>query len=110
MEGMKRLLDVHGSNIVGEENDLVGMQLVLVFSKEIGGLDEAALEQADDEGACSRERVNDVNVFVAEAGSKFLLEHVTDAVDDEIYHLHWGVDDAESLRNFWESRAEELVV
>ena len=43
---MESFLDVDGGDVVGEQDDFVGVKLVLIFPKQIGRLDEAALEQA----------------------------------------------------------------
>ena len=52
-------LDVDGGDVVGEQHDLVGVQLVGVLARQVLRPDEAGLQQPDDEGAGAGERVED---------------------------------------------------
>ena len=63
LEGVEGFLDVDGGDVVGEEDDLVGVEFVLVFAEQVLGFDDAAfhtqLEQADDEGAGAGEGIDE---------------------------------------------------
>ena len=65
LKGVKGFFDVDGGDVVGEQDDFVGVEFVLVFAEEVGGFDDSELEQADDEGAGAGEGINEVNVFIA---------------------------------------------
>ena len=60
-------LDVDGGDVVGEQQDLVGVQLAGVLAGQVVRLDQAGLEQPDDEGAGAGEGVEDVDALVGEA-------------------------------------------
>ena len=64
--------DVDGSDVVGEEQNLARVDLVSVFALEIGGVDVTRLEEARDERAGARERVEDVDAFVLEGDAEVL--------------------------------------
>ncbi len=103
-------LDVDGGDVVGEQDDFVGVDLVFVFVRKLFRADEATLQEAGDEGAGARERIDDVDAFAAKGLAEFLLEQIIDAVDDEIDDFHGGVNDAEALGHFREGIAEEFIV
>ena len=69
-------LDVDGGDVVGQQQDLVGVQLVGVLAGEVVGLDEAGLEQPDDEGAGAGEAVEDVDALVGEPLAELLAQYV----------------------------------
>jgi hypothetical protein len=62
-------LDVHGGDVVREEQDLVGVQLLGELAVEVVGANEAGLQQAGHEGAGTRERVEDMDALVGQAGA-----------------------------------------
>ncbi|MCY1558732.1 hypothetical protein D9M68_956910 [compost metagenome] len=86
------------------------MDFLLVLGRQLLGCDQSALQQPGDEGARAGEGVDDVNAFVAKRGAKLGLQNVVDAVNDEVHHLHRGVDDAQALSHLGEGVAEEFVV
>lgn len=53
-------LDVDGGDVVGEEQDVVGVDLARLLAHEVGRLDQPALQQSHDERAGAGERVKDV--------------------------------------------------
>ena len=69
---VKRLLDVDGRDVVGEQDDLVGVKLFVVLPFEIGVPDERGLDQPDEKDARAGERIQDVNALVAQAPAEFL--------------------------------------
>ncbi len=102
--------DVDGGDIVGEEDDLVGVDLVFVFVRELFLGDEAALDEAGDEGAGAGEGIDDVDALAAEGLAELLFQQVIHGMDDEVHDLHGGIDDAEPLGHAGEGVTEELVV
>ena len=104
------ILDVDRGDVVGHQHDFVGMDFPTVFALQRFARDEPALEQARDEGACSGEGVEDVDVLVGERPSEFPLEDVTHRTDDEVDHLDRRVDDAQFLDRAGRGHLEELVV
>ena len=107
---VKRLFNVDGRDVVGEQDDLVGMKLSVVLPCEIGVQDQRGLEQPDEEDAGAGERVEDMNALVAQASAELLAHYVVGAVHDEIHDFHRRVDDAEAVRILLEGRGEELLV
>ena len=73
-------LDVDGGDIVGEQDDFVGVDLVFVFVRELLLADEAALKQAGDEGAGAGEGIDDVDSLAAEGLAELALQEVIDGV------------------------------
>ncbi len=60
-------LNVHSSDVVRQQQDLVGVQLLTELAIEVVGPDEAGLQQASQEGAGAGEGVEDVDARVGEA-------------------------------------------
>ena len=109
-EAMVDRLDVDRGDIVRQRQDLMRMQLVTVLVLQLAGSDEiGALHHARDEGAGTRERIQDMNALAPQTYAKLLLEDVVDRVVDEIDHLDWGVDDAELLLLLGEGHLKEAV-
>ena len=69
-----------------------------------------ALQQAGDEGAGAGEGVDDMHALAAQGLAELVLQHIVDAVDDEIHDFHRRIDDAEALGHLREGVAEKLVV
>ena len=103
-------LDVDGGYVVGEQHDLVGMDLVLVLVLQLCGPDQTRLQQARDEGAGAGEGVHDVDPLAAQRLAKLLLQKVIDAVQDEVDHLDRCVNDAETIAHLGKGATEELVI
>ena len=58
---VERLFDMNGGDVIGEQNDLVGVKLCVVFPREIGLPDKRGLDQPDQKDAGAGERVEDMN-------------------------------------------------
>ena len=65
--------DVDGGDVVGEQDDFVGVDFAFVFFRQPVVRDDAALQQAGDEGACAGEGVEYVYAFVLQAAFEFVL-------------------------------------
>jgi len=103
-------LNINRSNVIGQQDDFVGMDFVLVFVGQLCGADEAALQQAGDKRAGPCKRVDDVDIFIAQCLPEFVLQRVIDAVEYKIDHFYGGIDDAQAFSHAWEGVAEKLVV
>ena len=104
-------LDVDGGDVVGEQDDLVGVELVLVLCGAVRLADEAALEQADDEGAGAGEGIDDVDILAAEGLAEFAAAGGHSTLWMMKSTTSTGrIDDAEALGHLGEGIAEELVV
>ena len=102
--------DVDGGDVVGEQDDFVGVDFAFVFFSQPVVRDDAALQQAGDEGACAGEGVEDVHTFVLQAAFEFALQDVFHAFDDEIDDFDGRINDAEPFCHAREGVAEEFVV
>ena len=65
--------DVDGGDVVGEQDDFVGVDFAFVFFRQPVARDDAALQQAGDEGTRAGEGVEDVHAFVLQAAFEFVL-------------------------------------
>ena len=65
--------DVDGGDVVGEQDDFVGVDFAFVFFRQPVARDNAALQQAGDEGARAGEGVEDMHAFVLQAAFEFVL-------------------------------------
>ena len=63
-------LDVDGCDIIGEKNNLVGVDLLIVFIRKVLHVNQAALNQACDEGPGPREWVQYMDILTAERFAK----------------------------------------
>ncbi len=83
---------------------------MFVFVRQFLRLDQARLQQPGDKGAGAGKRVNDMHALAAQGLAELFLQQVVDAMQDEVHHLHRGVDDAQPFGHFREGVAKELVV
>ena len=102
--------DVDGGDVVGKKDDFVGVDFAFVFFWQSVARDDAALQQAGDEGTCAGKGIKDMHVFVLQAAFKFVLQDVFHAFDDEIDDFNGRVNDAEPFGHTLEGFAEEFVV
>ena len=101
---------VDGGDVVGKQDDFVGVDFAAVFFAQAVGGNDAALQEAGDECACAGKGVDDVHAFVFQAALKLALQDVFDAADNEINHFHGGVHDAEPFGHAGKGVAEKFVV
>ena len=109
---MEDILDVDGGDVVGEEDNLVGVEFLGVLAEEVIIADEAEvlLEEAGDEGARAGEGVEDVDALVGEAFAEVFAQGAVGGAEDEVDGLDGGEDDAELFDGGFEGRGEEGVV
>ncbi len=62
-EAVEGLLDVDRGDVVGEQDDFVGVQLMLILAQKVPNGDKAALQQTHNERAGAGERVEDLDVL-----------------------------------------------
>ena len=102
--------DVDGGDVVGKKDDFVGVDFTFVFFWQSVARDDAALQQAGDEGTCAGKGIKDMHVFVLQAAFEFVLQDVFHAFDDEIDNFNGRVNDAEPFGHTREGVTEEFVV
>ena len=105
------LFDLDGGQVVGEQHDLVGVDLLDAAARyqRVVRVDELALqvfvcdqwlavavllgEQTVDERARAREGVQDVDIFRGQSSSELLAQHSVDRPQHEVDEFHRRVDD-----------------
>ena len=89
--------DVQVGDVVGQDGDFVGVQLVLVFVLQLGGLAAKVLHQLADEGAGAGGRVEDLHVLVDQVLAEVLFAEPVGAVDHEAHDLVGRIDHAQPV-------------
>ncbi|QLH13790.1 Fic family protein [Paracoccus pantotrophus] len=102
-------LDVDRGDVIGQQQDLIGVQFIAEFVLQLVGLDQARLQQARDEGAGAGEGGDDMDALGAEGLAELILQHVIDGADAEIDDLDGGVSNAQPVSGALEGHAEEVV-
>ena len=69
-------LDVDRGDVIGQQNDLVRVDLIAELVLQLLGRDQAGLQQPGDEGAGAGEGVDDVDAGGAEGLAEFGLQHL----------------------------------
>ena len=102
--------DIDGCDVVGEQDDFIGVNFVLVFFRQSLGGNDAALQQAGNE--CSRpgKGVKDMHLFILQTAVKFAAQDVFHAPDNEIDDFHRSINDTKAFGHFRKGIAEEFVV
>ncbi len=88
----KRILDVDSCNIVSEQSDFVGKELVPVLPFQILFVNDACLHQPGNKGPSSGERVEDIDILVVYINVELCLQSISSGMDDKINNLHRCVD------------------
>ena len=109
-EVMKNGFNVDGGNVVGQQDNFVGVDFVLVFVGQLLFTDQAALQQSCDEGAGAGEGIENMHILATQALTKLVLQGIVDAIDNKINHFNGGVHNAQPFGHFWEGIFKELVV
>ena len=65
--------DVDSGDIVGEQDDFVGVDFAFIFFRQSVARDYAALQQTGNEGTRAGKGVEDMHVFVLQAAFEFVL-------------------------------------
>ena len=90
-------LDVQVGDIIGQDGHLVGVQLLLVFVRELLRLAAKMLQQFADEGAGAGGRIEDLDVPVDQGLAEMLLAQPVGALDHEADDFVRRVDHAEPV-------------
>lgn len=77
-KSVESFLDIDGCDVVGEQHDLICVEFVFVFVEERIVSDQIALEKPGDESSGSGKRIDQVDVFVGNRNSEFVLEEILD--------------------------------
>ena len=108
---MEGLLDVNGGDVVRQQQELVGVQLLPVLPEQVGVLDQLrGLQQPDKEDTGSRERIEDMDALIRQAPAELLPQDVVGAVQDEVHDLHRRVHDPQPVGLLLQCDGEELLV
>ena len=103
-------LEVDRGDVVGKWQQLIAMQVMLVFvGKLFGGNKLRTLHHACEEGARTRKRIDNVDALTTKMQVELALEDVVDRVVDEIHDLNWGVHDTKLLLKLRESHLKEAL-
>lgn len=109
-QGVVGGFDVDRGDVVGQQRDLVGVQLFRILAHEITGGDKPGLQKSGDKGAGAGESVEDVHTFVGECFAEVGAAGVIGGFEDEVDHFDRGVDDPEGIGLLLERGLEELLV
>jgi hypothetical protein len=103
-------LDVHRSDVVREEHDLVGVQLAGVLPQQVLGLDQPGLEQPHDERPRASERVDDLHTGRGQRRVEVPFQGLVGGAEDEVHDRDRCVDDPERVGGLGQRGLEELLV
>ena len=107
---MEHRFDIHISDIISQQDDFITMNLVLILAQHILLLDDAALKQARDKGACACKWVKNVYILIGQRSTKFTLQDVFNRVDDEVHTFYWCIDDTQLFYRLRECSLEEFLI
>ena len=80
-------LDVQIGDVIRQDGDFVGVQLVEIFMLELGGLAAKMFQQFADEGSGASGRIEDVHVFVDQVFAKVFFGEPVRAVYHKAHDL-----------------------
>ena len=71
-----RGLDVHRRDVIGQQQDFVGVQLADVLPRQVVRLDQSQLQQPHQEGSGTREAVEHMHPLIGEGLAEVLPQHL----------------------------------
>ena len=92
---LERVLDVQVRDIVGENLQLVSVDLVPVLVLQPVG--RQVVHQVSDERPRSRRGIENVHLLITQRLAEVLLEQPVCSADNEVHHLVWRVNYAEAV-------------
>ncbi len=107
---MKSVFDIDSGDVVGEQNNFVGVEFVLIFAQKVALANQIGLNKASDESTGAREGFKDVNIFIRERAVEIFLKDGVDGADNKIDDFNGGIDNAEPLDGFRDGHAEKFIV
>src|SRR5690606_7925097 len=102
--------DIDSSDVVGQQYQLIGVDLMLVLVWQLLVVDQSGLDQPSNKSARASKGVDNMHSLATKGLAKLPLQQVVNAVEDEVHHLDRGVDDTQALSHFRKGVTEELVV
>ena len=107
---MVRLLDVDRGDVVGEQVDLVRVQLLAELAWEIRIGDQIRVDELRDERARPDERIEHVHARSSQRTVELLAQDVVHATQDEFHDLGGRIHDAEPFARLLHGHREEALV
>ena len=104
------LLDVHRHDVVRQQQDLVGVDLLGVLAPELLRGDQVALDEVRHEGPRPREGVQDVHAVVGQGLAELAAQHPVGLAQDVVDYLGGGVHHAHLVGGALERDLEEALV
>ena len=108
--GVEGVFDVDGGDVISQQDNLIGVQFVLILATEILIVNQFELNQSGDESAGAGERIENVNAPVGKICIKLRAEDGINGFKNEVDDLNGGVDDAEFFNGLVESDLEKFIV
>ena len=102
------VFDVQRRDVIGEQHNFVGEQLMLVLVPQV--LAGQAADDVDQEVAGAGAGVENGDAFVAERQAELGLQDVFDALAHEVHNRLRGIDDAVGVRLIFAEALEEALV
>ena len=103
--------EVHGGDVIGQQQDFVGVQFVVIFVRQ--GLIRQQLlilDQARQERPRPREGVDHVHPFIGQLHAKMLLQRPVGRAQQEIHQRRRRIDHAQTRRLLAQRFAEEFFI
>nr|WP_161539927.1 type ISP restriction/modification enzyme [Glaciimonas sp. PCH181] len=89
---MLDLLNIDGCNVISKQNDFIGVNFLLVFVSQLLFADKSTLQQPCNECASSCERVNNVDIFIAQGLSELHFQSIVNAMNNEdLFYYVYGL-------------------
>ncbi len=102
------VLDVHAGDVIRQQHDFVGVQLVREFVRQ--GAARDFTHEVHDEISRADERVENVHALGAECLAEFLLQNFRHALDYKAYDRRRRVNDAMRVGHLDAEALEELFI
>ena len=67
-------------------------------------------DQTVDKGASTRERINDMHIFITNAAPELGTQNMIGAMQNKIDNFNWRIGNAQTFRYFGKSRFEEFFI
>ena len=104
--------DIDGRDVIREQENFIGEDLMFIFVGEFVRRDQPELQQPHNEGASARERVEDRDIVRGHAARdpEFVFQGPVRAVENEVDNLLRRVDDPEPLSRPRKRNLKEALV
>ena len=95
--GGKGVFRVDCGNVVGKQDNFIGVQFVQKFSRQIFGVDKVAFNEPRDKSSCACERVEYVNIFIGEPALEIFFKYGVDRAQNKIDDFDGRINNAEAV-------------